>query len=222
MTTHRAHQPLPPPPLTPARRRELTRQSLLDAAARVFAEQGFHGATLDDVAAAAGFTKGAVYSNFKNKDDLFLALLEHHLAQDEMRLRATIDQSDVPPEDRLGDFMKLVREQLPEGSPRWGELYQEFSTYALRNEDARRKLAALDERRTGWLAALLFDRREVNGIASEEDAHRLALVVLTLMRGLEQAALVDPSAVDETVWNMAIGFIARGLIVKGSGKLPVR
>src|ERR1022692_3114734 len=46
------------------------------AAAQVFAERGFHGATLDAVASAAGFSKGAVYSNFKNKEDLFLALLE--------------------------------------------------------------------------------------------------------------------------------------------------
>ena len=63
-------------PLTPERRRRQTRDHLLDAAAQVLAERGFHGASLDEVAAAAGFTKGAVYSNFKNKEDLFLALLE--------------------------------------------------------------------------------------------------------------------------------------------------
>ena len=63
-------------PLTPERRRQQTRDYLLQAAAQVFAERGFHGASLDEVAAAAGFTKGAVYSNFKNKEDLFLALLE--------------------------------------------------------------------------------------------------------------------------------------------------
>src|SRR5499426_3908325 len=62
--------------LTPDRRRAMTRRHLLDAAAIVFARNGFHGATLDEVAATAGFTKGAVYSNFKSKDDLFLALLE--------------------------------------------------------------------------------------------------------------------------------------------------
>src|SRR4249920_557563 len=62
--------------LTPERRRALTRRHLLEAAGVVFARQGFHGATLDEVAATAGFTKGAVYSNFTSKDDLFLALLE--------------------------------------------------------------------------------------------------------------------------------------------------
>ena len=66
-------------PLTRARRREMTREHLMDAAATVFARDGFHAASLDDVAALAGFTKGAVYSNFKSKDDLFLAVFDHRL-----------------------------------------------------------------------------------------------------------------------------------------------
>src|SRR5947209_15942337 len=69
-------------PLTPERRRAMTRQHLLDAAAIVFTRHGFHGATLDEVAATAGFTKGAVYSNFKNKDDLFLELLDDRIARE--------------------------------------------------------------------------------------------------------------------------------------------
>ena len=59
-----------------AQRKEMTRELLLDAAIEVFAEKGYHGASLDDVADAAGFTKGAVYSNFTRKSDLFRALLE--------------------------------------------------------------------------------------------------------------------------------------------------
>src|SRR5918996_3044348 len=66
-------------PLTPERRRAMTRQHLLEAAAIVFARKGFHEATLDEVAATAGFSKGAVYSNFKSKDDLFLALLDDRI-----------------------------------------------------------------------------------------------------------------------------------------------
>src|ERR1700730_16732146 len=66
-------------PLTPERRRAMTRQHLLDAAAIVFARNGFHGSTLDEVAATAGFTKGAFCSNFKTKDDLFLELLEERM-----------------------------------------------------------------------------------------------------------------------------------------------
>src|SRR4029079_9282818 len=74
MTPPRGTAPFEPRP--PDRRRAMTRQHLLEAAAIVFARNGFPGATLDEVSARAGFTKGAVYSNFKSKDDLFLALLE--------------------------------------------------------------------------------------------------------------------------------------------------
>ena len=66
-------------PLTPDRRRAMTRQHLLDGAAIVFARNGFHGSTLDEVAATAGFSKGAVYSNFKSKDDLFLELFHERV-----------------------------------------------------------------------------------------------------------------------------------------------
>ncbi|CNF93687.1 Putative TetR-family regulatory protein [Mycobacterium tuberculosis] len=57
-------------------RREQTRTALLAAAERLWAERGIHGASLDDIAAAAGLTKGAVYSNFAGKTDLLLALME--------------------------------------------------------------------------------------------------------------------------------------------------
>ena len=57
-----------------------TRERLLEAAARVYARGGFGGATLDEVAAEAGFTKGAVYGHFGSKENLLVALLDEHLA----------------------------------------------------------------------------------------------------------------------------------------------
>src|SRR5271165_1914031 len=63
-------------------KREVVRRRLLDAALDVFAEHGFDTANLDQVAAAAGLTKGAIYSNFASKDDLFYAMMaEQVLAQ---------------------------------------------------------------------------------------------------------------------------------------------
>ena len=107
-----------------------------NAAARVFAEHGFHGATLDEVAAAAGFSKGAVYSNFKNKEDLFLALLEANDAQEMADLRATLNASDVPPEARLSDFVALISSSPGNMPNDWGALYLEFCLYATRNPAA--------------------------------------------------------------------------------------
>jgi AcrR family transcriptional regulator len=73
-----------------AQRKEMTRELLLDAAIEVFAEKGYHGASLDDVADAAGFTKGAVYSNFTRKSDLFRALLEREAARHDQALTQTV------------------------------------------------------------------------------------------------------------------------------------
>src|SRR5580692_9220744 len=114
-------------PLTPERRRQQTRDHLLAAAAQVFAERGFHGATLDEVAAAAGFTKGAVYSNFKNKDDLFLALIETFYHREMAALYEAVDRSEVPPEARLDDFVGLIRQEVAQVPENWAALYLEFS-----------------------------------------------------------------------------------------------
>src|SRR5271166_5767661 len=121
-------------PLTPERRRQQTREHLLQAAAQVFAERGFHGASLDEVASVAGFTKGAVYSNFKNKEDLFLALLESRYAQEMEVLRETLETPGAPPEEHVGDFVAMIREQQDTNS--WDRLYLEFCLYATRHPAA--------------------------------------------------------------------------------------
>ena len=65
-------------PLTPERRRELTKTALVEAAADVFAKRGFEGASLEEIAEAAGFSRGAIYSNFGSKEDLMLAVVERY------------------------------------------------------------------------------------------------------------------------------------------------
>ncbi len=127
---------MPLEPLTADRRRQQTRHYLLQAAAQVFAEHGFHGASLDEVAAAAGFTKGAVYSNFKNKEDLFLALIEANYARELGALRETLDGSDIAPADRLSDFVGLIRNEFEQVPANWNALYLEFVLYAMRNPAA--------------------------------------------------------------------------------------
>src|SRR5580692_1485230 len=148
-------------PLTPERRRQQTREHLLAAAAQVFAERGFHGASLDAVAAAAGFSKGAVYSNFKNKEDLFLALLESIYSREMRLLRATLEASEVPPESRLTDFLPLILDgvgQTP--SPEnWAVLYMEFALFAMRNPAAQRKLAEIDEANIAAVAELISEEK---------------------------------------------------------------
>src|SRR4051812_47365244 len=74
-------------PLSRAERREQTRGDLIAAADRAFVEGGFHATSLDQIAAAAGYTKGAVYSNFASKEDLFFAVYEQRAEVAEAQIR---------------------------------------------------------------------------------------------------------------------------------------
>ena len=64
--------------LTRAEAKERTRQRLLDSAARIFAEKGFGGATLEEIAESAGYSTGAMYANFDNKEQLFMEVVAAH------------------------------------------------------------------------------------------------------------------------------------------------
>src|SRR5450432_2087430 len=114
-----------------------TRALLLDAAGAVFAERGFAAASLDEISEQAGFTRGAVYSNFRGKDELFLAVLERDLESGASTLGSVIETSDD---------VGRVFEHL--GDERWGFedlqqflLLSEFRLYALRTSDVRDRLA---------------------------------------------------------------------------------
>src|ERR1700754_2132197 len=84
--------------------RDDTRDKLFEAAARVFEEQGIGGASIEDLAAAAGFTRGAVYLNFKSKDELIIAMLEEHVEQSIRRMHELLARHK-----NLPDFIDGLR-----------------------------------------------------------------------------------------------------------------
>jgi AcrR family transcriptional regulator len=195
-------------PLTQERRRQLTRDHLLAAAAQVFAERGFHGATLDEVARVAGFTKGAVYSNFKNKDDLFLALFKANYEREMAEIVKTLESSTVPAVNRLSDFVALV--QKGEQDPNSALLYLEFWLYAARHPEARAQMAAIDDEAVRSLAELLRASR-ANDIAPLEDPERVAQVIEVLFHGIAFLRAMRPEVVDDELLTVAVEFVARGL-----------
>lgn len=199
---------MPLEPLTAERRRQQTREYLLQAAAQVFAERGFHAASLDEVAAAAGFTKGAVYSNFKNKEDLFLALLEDSYAREMTALRATIERSDVPPEARIGDFVSLIGGEL-DRAPNMGALYLEFHLYALRNPAARARMNELEQEDIRAIGEILEVERRQRGIEVEEPADRTARIIVALFRGISMMRTANPEVAGEELLEAAIAFVTR-------------
>ncbi len=204
-------RPMTIQPLTPERRRQQTREHLLAAAAQVFADHGFHGASLDEVAAVAGFSKGAVYSNFRNKEDLFLAMFKANFDREMDALRSTLERSDVPPEARLSDFVSLISEEIRTTPGNPGVLYQEFWLYALRNPAAREQLVRLEEENVRGIAEIIETERVRQGLEPLASAERVARIVTALFRGLNQLRALQPEVADDALLEEAIALISRGL-----------
>lgn len=197
-------------PLTQERRRQQTRQHLLAAAAEVFARRGYHEATLEEIAAAAGFTKGAVYSNFAGKEDLFLALTEEHVADLLSRVRAMLASSDVPPEDRIDEFARLAAENL-EQEQKSNALYLEFWLYASRHPNARARLAAIDRAQSAAIESMVAEEQHRRGGSTPRDTAMVARIVVALFHGIGIMRTIDPEAVDPAFFEAAIRLVNRGL-----------
>jgi len=177
-------------PRTPRPAKDEVRSRVLRAAGQVFAERGFTAATLDQVAAAAGFTKGAVYSNFGSKDELFLALMQAEVAARveavEEALRRTTD---------LPGALAAVGAELSRTDATWHLLFLEFWQRAVRDPAARTAFVAsrraLRARVTEVVERFLADHPARTGW----DAPSLTVVLVALTHGLAVEALPDPSAV---------------------------
>jgi AcrR family transcriptional regulator len=175
--------------------RERTRQELIDAAAIVFAKHGYHGASVDQVAEAAGFTKGAVYSNFRSKEELFLELLEQQLDRSVELLEQVVEQ--VPAEQRAAAFAERAA-TLPILEGEWFLLEAEFLLYAARNEDpsVRERVATRQQHTRARITALVQRHLDDIGAGDAVDAGDIARLLMATADGLTQAALVDDTARD--------------------------
>jgi AcrR family transcriptional regulator len=197
-------------PLTPERRRAMTRQHLLEAAAIVFARNGFHGSTLDEVAATAGFTKGAVYSNFKSKEDLFLELLDDRMIRQFALVTEVLESG---PHDQA-DQRPRMRDLVSAGmfwDDTWSVLYLEFVLYATRNPEARAKLAASAQHERARVQQMIETEYAATGAESPYPARDLAEISLALFNGFGIDRLINPDTVThETLDTTLAVFYAMG------------
>jgi AcrR family transcriptional regulator len=179
-------------PRVPRPPKEAVRSRVLQAAGEVFAERGFAAASLDQVAAAAGFTKGAVYSSFASKDELFLALMA-----EEVQRRVDGIEAALQAAPDLTAALAAVTTELSRREPTWQLLFLEFWQRAVRDPEVRgRFVASRRDLRTRITAAVA---RYLAGhpVATGWDAESLTLVVIALANGLAVEALPDPDAVPE-------------------------
>jgi AcrR family transcriptional regulator len=165
------------------RDRATTRRRLLDAATAVVARRGFHAATVDAIAAEAGYSVGAIYSNFGGKDELFLAVFDEHAAWFE-RVLADASAPTTAIESLLAERQQFL-------------VFISFWSYAVRDAAVRRRLATRMRRFREHVGRRLVERAEAAGAAAPGDPEQIATLALALFRGIALERLADPKAVPD-------------------------
>ncbi|HEY3833208.1 MAG TPA: TetR family transcriptional regulator [Acidimicrobiia bacterium] len=196
--------------LTPERRMQRTRDALLEAAISVFAKRGFHGASLDEIAESAGYTRGAIYKHFADKEELLNAacgrLNERVIAEfDAVPSAATpleqYQQQDVAAVAEEWRHLILDREFVA--------VMLEYQLYAIRNPEARvraRAFAQANQQRIAtYIRALTARTGEHIPIAIED----LAGIFGIASDGFSQARLIDDDAA--RLFELFLSIFIRGL-----------
>jgi AcrR family transcriptional regulator len=208
------------PRLTRDEKKAQTRLQLLLAAANVFARRGYHAATVDEVAEEAGYTVGALYSNFSGKQDLFLAMLEEHFdrqiaAYAEISSRGTTLEAKA--RGAADHWMAFL-----ENNPQFFPLFIEFWGLAVRDADLRRELTGRIQGFRDSVANLM--RRDAAELGIElpgEAARSLATVVNGMGTGLALYMLADPKSVPRGLFSDTLALLFEALRqMAATGQLP--
>ena len=179
------------PRLSRAEQNDRNRALLLAAARRVFLERGYYAATLDQIADEAGFSKGAVYSRFASKADMFLALLEDRIAE-----RAAENARLAGELAGTGNFAALLdlAERAERGAPGWRLLVTEFRLHAARDPELNRRYAALHARTVDGVARMFAEISKENAESLPFPPRLMAELWLAIETGRALEQMTDPDA----------------------------
>lgn len=191
--------------------RAATRERLLDAAGEVFAERGFYGASVEEITERAGYTRGAFYSNFGTKADLFLAVLDAHIERDG-RLVADVLTRDPS----ANAFFELLNARAAGGqdtgeSQRWALLWAEFWLHVMRHPELAPKLAERQAGVRAGIAGLIERQCTTYGISLPMPAEELAAVMLAVDDGLRLQESLDPAALPPDLRARMLVVLFQGL-----------
>lgn len=176
--------------LTPERRRELTRNALVEAAAEIFARKGVDASSLEEIAEIAGFTRGAIYSNFGSKDDLLLAVVDRYSRTMFEAFSDRLSTADTL-EDKTVAGATLWRD-LIHRDPQLSALNLEFRLRALRDATFRERVLALQREHVGRIAELIREGADSVGIKLKVSPADLADILNAATVGLTELAALDP------------------------------
>ena len=177
---------------TQAQRTEETRERILESARELFVKRGYHATSLEQVADAAGYTKGAVFSRFKNKGDLFLCLLDRSVTQRAANVRAIAALS--------GDPIALARSLYRQwttgvhADSDWTLLVLEFRIHAARNPELNMGYAKIYETVRNNLGEVILENFRRAGINMKMRGQDIARLIMALGNGELLERRVDGKA----------------------------
>ncbi|MFF4603232.1 TetR/AcrR family transcriptional regulator [Streptomyces sp. NPDC001339] len=194
--------------LTRAEAKARTRALLLDAAARVFARKGFTGASVEEIAESAGFSIGALYSNFSGKEALFLELLSDR-GRDRVA-QAAKALHDVGTEEAVAELGRLLVD-VADNDTDFASLQAEFWLYAVRNPHVLETVAATTREPRQALEGVMRTALAQRGAPGDVSPQAVATVVGALWQGLVRLRRIDPDSVPEELFGQALGWLFTGI-----------
>jgi len=183
--------------LTRRERQEQTRELLLDAAAMVFARRGYHEASVEEIASEAGFSTGAVYSNFSGKEELFLALADREVEKQIAEIQAVAEGVEAGGEAAVEagrQFQELLKRDRG-----WPLLFYEFWSFGVRNARIRGEFAKRRQSVQDALAETLDRLAAQLGFELRFPAPMLATAIGATLNGLAFERAADPGAISDEV-----------------------
>ncbi|MXP21670.1 TetR family transcriptional regulator [Gordonia sp. HNM0687] len=200
--------------------REEVRRRLFDAAVSVFAERGYAGARMDEIARVAGFTKGAVYSNFSSKHALLAELIE-----DKARTQLVVGNVEVRAQNRPHAALEDIAEVWARGiveQEAWTRLLTEIAQLAARDPEVRELYAPVRRGLRTELADTLRAAAEELGIEITVPVEQLALTLQALRLGLALEHGTDPDRVDRATLTAVFTATLRGVFRHTSSAADLR
>src|SRR6478736_1176070 len=189
--------------------RDDTRDRLFEAAARVFEAEGIGGASIEAIAAAAGYTRGAFYSNFKSKDELIIAMLEDHVEQS-IRRNLDLLARHQSPSDFI-DALKRMDRSRQDPLGRSPLLHMEMILFVARAEKRRPELAKRLRARRKLVTDIIETTARNSGRTTILNPTWAGALVLALEDGFRLHRLIDPETTPPDSFFRAIGDLQRAM-----------
>jgi AcrR family transcriptional regulator len=186
----------------------LTRRQLLDAAENVFARKGFRDASVGAIAAKAGYSHGAVYSNFKDKEELFLVLVEERIDARLARVYETADAEisrGAEPIEAARRFVSMLQTERDAYL-----LLIDFWNQAVRDSKAARKFAQRHARLRALIGRIIEGATREQGLEITHAREQVATALIALFNGFTIERLADPAAAADEILAHAAAAILRG------------